>query len=33
MVDTFRPLTVARAALPLEDKDYSRSWLDEGGSA
>ena len=33
MVDTFRPLTVARAALPHEDKDYSRSWLDEGGSA
>ena len=33
MVDTFRPLTVARAALALEDKEYNRSWLDEGGSA
>jgi homogentisate 1,2-dioxygenase len=33
MVDTFRPLTVARAALPAEDKDYSRSWLDESGPA
>jgi homogentisate 1,2-dioxygenase len=32
-LDTFRPLTVARRVLPLEDKDYSRSWLDEGGSA
>jgi homogentisate 1,2-dioxygenase len=31
MVDTFRPLHVAKTALPLEDKDYSRSWLDEGG--
>jgi homogentisate 1,2-dioxygenase len=33
MLDTFRPLTVARAVLPLEDKDYHRSWLEEGGSA
>lgn len=27
MVDTFRPLHVAEAALPSEDEDYYRSWL------
>jgi homogentisate 1,2-dioxygenase len=28
MVDTFRPLSVAKAALPAEDPDYHRSWLE-----
>ncbi|HVZ76651.1 MAG TPA: homogentisate 1,2-dioxygenase [Gemmatimonadaceae bacterium] len=28
MMDSFRPLKVARAALPLEDPSYHRSWLD-----
>ena len=28
MVDTFEPLTVAKAALACEDPDYTRSWLD-----
>lgn len=28
MVDTFRPLTVAAAALPIEDREYHRSWID-----
>jgi len=28
MVDTFRPLQVARAALECEDADYGRSWLE-----
>jgi homogentisate 1,2-dioxygenase len=27
MLDTFRPLRVSAAALPLEDPDYLRSWL------
>ena len=27
MLDTFRPLRVARAALDWEDTDYERSWL------
>src|SRR5262249_39644112 len=27
MVDTFRPLQVAEAALAVEDRDYARSWL------
>jgi homogentisate 1,2-dioxygenase len=31
MMDTFRPLHVARAALPLEDPAYFRSWLDGSG--
>jgi homogentisate 1,2-dioxygenase len=30
MLDTFRPLQVARGALPLEDVDYGQSWLGEG---
>jgi len=29
MVDTFRPLRVATAALPGEDDGYQRSWLEE----
>lgn len=29
MLDTFRPLSVARAILEYEDPDYGRSWLDE----
>ena len=29
MLDTFRPLHVARAVLEFEDKSYARSWLDE----
>lgn len=29
MVDTFRPLTVARQALDIEDKNYYRSWIEE----
>jgi len=28
MIDTFRPLKVARAALPVEDPDYTTSWLE-----
>ena len=28
MLDTFRPLTVAEAALPVEDSRYERSWLE-----
>ena len=28
MVDTFRPLQVAKAALTVEDKEYGQSWLD-----
>ena len=28
MVDTFRPLLVGQAALPLEDEDYVLSWLE-----
>ena len=28
MMDSFRPLRVARAALPLEDPTYHQSWLD-----
>lgn len=32
MMDSFRPLRVARAALPIEDGAYYRSWI-EGGAA
>lgn len=32
MVDTFRPLQVARGALDFELPEYAWSWLDEGGS-
>ena len=28
MMDSFRPLRIARTALALEDPDYHRSWLD-----
>lgn len=28
MIDTFRPLKVAREALAIEDMEYTRSWLD-----
>jgi len=28
MVDTFRPLRVAKAILPVEDPDYGTSWLE-----
>ncbi len=28
MMDSFRPLTVARAVLPYEDPDYHKTWLD-----
>jgi len=28
MIDTFRPLSVAKEALVVEDVDYARSWLD-----
>ena len=28
MIDTFRPLHVAKSALAVEDTDYERSWLD-----
>ncbi len=29
MVDTFKPLYVAKAALACEDKGYQTSWLEE----
>ena len=29
MMDSFRPLKVAKAALPIEDPDYHRSWLEQ----
>jgi homogentisate 1,2-dioxygenase len=32
MMDSFRPLRVARTALPIEDPAYHKSWL-EGGQA
>jgi homogentisate 1,2-dioxygenase len=32
MVDTFRPLLVGRAALPIEDESYGRSWLGDEGA-
>jgi homogentisate 1,2-dioxygenase len=28
MLDTFRPLKVAAAALPVEDREYHRSWVE-----
>jgi homogentisate 1,2-dioxygenase len=30
MLDTFRPLRVARGALSIEDPNYGRSWLPDG---
>jgi homogentisate 1,2-dioxygenase len=32
MMDTFRPLKVARQALPIEDPNYFRSWSDASGA-
>ncbi len=32
MMDSFRPLHVAKAAMPFEDETYYRSWLDESGA-
>lgn len=29
MMDSFRPLRVAKAAMPIEDPDYHKSWLDQ----
>jgi hypothetical protein len=31
MMDSFRPLRVARAILPFEDKRYQFSWIEGGG--
>ena len=31
MVDTFRPLKVARSAMPIEDGNYYRSWIEATG--
>jgi homogentisate 1,2-dioxygenase len=31
MLDTFRPLSVSKAALDVEDKEYYQSWLANGG--
>lgn len=31
MMDSFRPLKVARQALPIEDAEYHRSWVEGGG--
>ena len=31
MVDTFRPLRVAKDAAGVEDPAYFRSWADESG--
>jgi homogentisate 1,2-dioxygenase len=31
MVDTFRPLKVAREAMPIEDGNYYRSWIEPTG--
>jgi homogentisate 1,2-dioxygenase len=28
MVDTFYPLLVAKEALPIEDPNYTQSWLE-----
>jgi homogentisate 1,2-dioxygenase len=28
MMDTFRPLKVAKPALSIEDHEYHKSWLD-----
>ncbi|MCA9671791.1 MAG: homogentisate 1,2-dioxygenase [Myxococcales bacterium] len=30
MIDTFRPLRAAKAALEVEDRTYGKSWLDPG---
>jgi homogentisate 1,2-dioxygenase len=31
MLDTFRPLRVATAAVEIEDADYYRSWIESPG--
>jgi homogentisate 1,2-dioxygenase len=31
MMDSFRPLRVAKAILPFEDKKYQFSWIEGGG--
>ncbi len=33
MMDSFRPLKVAKAALPFEDPDYHRSWIEQQHAA
>ena len=33
MMDSFRPLAVAKAALPIEDPEYHKSWLDDQHAA
>ncbi len=33
MMDSFRPLTVAKAALPIEDPEYYKSWIDSQHAA
>ena len=33
MMDSFRPLKVARAAMPFEDPDYHRSWVESQHAA
>jgi hypothetical protein len=29
MMDSFRPLTVAKASMPFEDLGYHRSWVEQ----
>jgi len=31
MMDSFRPLKVAKAILPIEDPKYMTSWIDAQG--
>jgi homogentisate 1,2-dioxygenase len=33
MMDSFRPLKVAKAAMAIEDPKYHQSWLDQQHSA
>jgi len=33
MVDTFKPLMIAKNALPFEDATYFRSWIEDSGQA
>jgi homogentisate 1,2-dioxygenase len=33
MMDSFRPLKVAKQALEIEDKNYHKSWLDNQHAA
>jgi homogentisate 1,2-dioxygenase len=32
MMDTFRPLHVAKNALGVEDGNYFKSWIEAGGA-